>query len=162
MTAKKNKARGRLHPSQISKSGVLQHILPMRPDEWVEERLNRQAVVRDQYFRDKRRMHVKERQARAVIKAQMARKKNEIDAHYRVGSLKKSDPRLEKVKRKAKHNFEKYERKTTGKNHDQWVKSHRALRTRRDKQYRQITKELKKEIRKSRGVEGKLQTPWNI
>jgi len=107
-------------------------------------------------------MHVQERHSEDRLKQQLARRKKEIDNYYRVSKLAENDPRLEVARRKARQKFDRYERETKRKHHLQWQKSFRGLRSRRDKQYRDITKQLKKEYRRKRGLPEGMQGPWNF
>lgn len=135
---------------------------PFKTDEWSLERQRRQQTVRDKYFRDKQRMHVQERWAEKHLKNKTELKKREIDNYYRVGELGQADPRLETARQKAQRKYGRYEQKVQRQHHRQWLKTFRGMRTQRDKGYRQITKSMKKEHRRSRGLPDELQAPWKI
>ena len=126
------------------------------------ERQHRQQSVRDKYFKDKQRMHVQERRAEEQLKRQTESRKREIENYYRVGELGQTDPRLETAKQKAKRKYGRYEQKEQRRHHRQWLQSFRKMRRQRDKGYRQITKSMKKEHRRSRGLPDELQAPWKI
>ena len=147
---------------KIGPSRLAQQLNPLKADEWAIEKQDRQEVVKKQYFSDKRRLHVKERHARARVKAQLIRRKDEIDNYYRVRKLRDEDSRLERARRNARRRFERYEKKTERKHREQWQQSYRNLRSQRDKQYRSITKSMKKEFRKSRGLSDESQAPWDF
>ena len=89
-------------------------------------------------------------------------RKREIENYYRVGELGQTDPRLETAKQKAKRKYGRYEQKEQRRHHRQWLQSFRKMRRQRDKGYRQITKSMKKEHRRSRGLPDELQAPWKI
>ncbi|HBE89699.1 MAG: hypothetical protein A3E37_02240 [Candidatus Andersenbacteria bacterium RIFCSPHIGHO2_12_FULL_46_9] len=133
-----------------------------KTDEWSVERQHRQQSVRDKYFKDKQRMHVQERRAEEQLKRQTESRKREIENYYRVGELGQTDPRLETAKQKAKRKYGRYEQKEQRRHHRQWLQSFRKMRRQRDKGYRQITKSMKKEHRRSRGLPDELQAPWKI
>lgn len=142
--------------------GLVERFDPLKKDQLGLERQQQQKLVRDQYFRDKQRKHVEERRAEEQLKRQMHRKKEEIANYYRVGELRKTDARWESASLKAQRKYGRYEQKVQQKHHRQWLQTFRRMRMQRDRQYRQITKNIKKDIRRSRGLPDKMQGPWNI
>jgi len=142
--------------------GLVDKFDPFRKDAWGVERQRKQKVVRDQYFRDKQRTHVQERRAEEQLRRRMDRRKQEIDDYYRIGELGKTDPRIETASQKAQRKYGRYEKKVQRKHHRQWLHTFRKMRVQRDKQYRRITKMMKKEARRRRGLPDEGQAPWNI
>lgn len=142
--------------------GLLEQLDPLRVDAKGMQRQQQQRVVREQYFRDKRRMAVQERREREDLKRRMEQKRREIDNYYRVGELAQTDPRLTAASGKAQRKYDRYERKTQRRHHRQWLRSFRGRAIQRNKQYRQITKQMKKQARRSRGLPDEMQAPWNF
>lgn len=158
----KKKAR-RQRAAAAGPPGLAEKINPLAPsNEWVVEKKSRHDKAKKQYFKDKQRLHVKERHATARLNAQLESRKKVIDAHYKVKKLKESDSRLAKARRMARKNFDRYVKKTERKHREQWQGSYRNLRSQRDKQYHSITKTMRKEHRQERGLPDATQSPWKI
>jgi hypothetical protein len=159
---RKRRERAAQRAAEKGPAGLAEKLNPLKADEWTLERQARREEVKEQYFREKRKLHVDERHARQRLKAQLERKRKEINDHYRVNHLKADDPRLEGARRMARRSFEKYERKVERQHNEQWKKTYRKLRNKRDRQYGDVTKEMKREFRKKRGLPDEMQAPWKF
>ena len=121
-------------------------------DPWTIERKERQEVITKQYLSDKKKFIKKRQSAERELKRQLKREKAEVDHYYRLKKLKESDSRWEKARRDAKHKYDLIEGKMLRKHKDSWYKQERAMQMSRDKQRRKVTKTMRKESRKARGL----------
>ncbi len=121
-------------------------------DPWTVERKARQEKITKQYLSDKKKLVKKRQSAEGDLRRQLKREKAEVDRYYRIRKLKEHDPRLEKARRKARHKYELIERKMLRKHRDSWQKQERSMQMSRDKRRRKVTKEMRKESRKARGL----------
>jgi len=159
---RKKRERAAHRAAKSGPPGLAEKLNPLKSGDWMLERKEKKEDIKKQYFSNKSRLHAKERQAEAVLKSQIARRKREIDTHYKVEKMKSGDPRLDKARRKARNNFTKQEKKMERKHKQQWQQSYRSLRNHRDKQYRDSLKEIKKDYRRQRGLPDKMKTPWKF
>ena len=121
-------------------------------DPWTVERKERQEVITKQYLSDKKKLIKKRQSAVKDLKRQLKREKAEVDHYYRLKKLKEGDPRWEKARRGARHKYELIEKKMLRKHRDSWQSQERSMQMSRDKQRRKVTRQMRKESRKARGL----------
>lgn len=141
-------------------SGVLSRLPFMRAkDPWTVEWQNRQQEAVDEYWRNKRKLLVSRRSADHDLKKRLDRQQADINRYYRLNELRPGDPRRERAVREAHHRFRLAERQMRRQHRESWQRQKRALQLTRDKAKRKVTRSMKLEYRRARGLDpGNL--PW--
>ncbi|MBI4022258.1 MAG: hypothetical protein HY372_02785 [Candidatus Andersenbacteria bacterium] len=140
--------------------GVLSRLPFMRAkDPWTLEWQNRRQEAVDQYWRNKRQLLVSRRSSDRDLEERLDREQADIDRYYRVHELREGDPRRERAVREARHKFRLAERQMRRKHREGWQRQLRVLQLSRDKAKRKVTRSMKLEYRRARGLDtGGL--PW--
>lgn len=130
----------------------------------IVERRERHKEVQDQYQGDRQLLLKERRQSEKMLQEQLARKKEEVDQHYRLSHYRPGDPRLLKAQRRAQEVYEKHERHMRVQHHLDWQDRWHNLRRGRDQRYRQITKDMKLEDRLAlrQALDDGEASPWSI
>lgn len=118
-------------------------------DPWLVEWNKRRKVITDQYWRDKNRFRTRRRTAERKLQRDLENRKEDIDRYYRLHELADSDPRFKQAQRKAEIKFGAQARRQERKHRDAWQDNLRDLQLARDKQKRQVTKQMRREYRES-------------
>lgn len=159
----KKKAQRKRMALRQGSSGLVDKLNPFRADQWTLERRSRREEVKDRYFKEKKQLKKKERRAENRMKAELAREKKQIRSHYRVNKLDENDPRLKKARKKAQKKIAKEERQMKRQHHRHWSDTYNDLKNKREKQYHDITKSMKKEYRNTNTPGGgNSPSPWQF
>lgn len=140
--------------------GVLSNLPFIRAkDPWTVEWQNRRQEAVDQYWRNKRKLQHSRRTDRRRLADTLDRRQEDIDQYYRLHEIKPDDPRRERAVREAQRKYRLVEGQMRRKNREGWQRQMRALQLTRDRQKRRVTRDMKREYRRARGLDpGNL--PW--
>lgn len=114
-------------------------------DPWREERHERQEETRGVYRSNRQALLKEQRRDEEILRRQLERERQKIDSHYHLTTMKPSHPQYQKTKKRAQERWQERARHMERARHLMWQKKFRELKTNRDRQYRQITKDMKKE-----------------
>ncbi len=130
--------------------------LKSEKEPWVLERQKRQLEVREQYNKNRRQMLLKRKAAERELKRELEHEKKEIDEKYRLHELADGDPRRKRAEKMARDKYREIEKIEERKFERTWNVNRgsmfRKLKTDKGKDYRRITKEMKRESRRDRGL----------
>lgn len=140
--------------------GVLSNVPFMRAkDPWTLEWQNRRQEATDQYWRNKRKLQHSRRSGNRRLEEQLDRKQEDISEYYRLNELAPDDPRRDRAVREAQRKYRLVEGQMRRKNREGWQRQLRALQLTRDRQKRNVTRSMKLEYRRARGL-GPGNAPW--
>ncbi len=117
------------------------------PNVWTQEWKKQRKGISDKYWADKQRLVVERRRAQQELKRSLERKRNKIESYYRLDELPPSDPRFATARKRAGDKIERIEQHASDSFREQWRERLRGLQRARNRQYRDVTKGLKRASR---------------
>lgn len=123
---------------------------------WRAERRLRRRAVREDYQRSRVRLLHERHRAQQELERELERQGEEIARYYRLHSLPAEDPRRPDFEERARKQFEYVERVLRRDHHQTWQEQLHQLQSQRDQQYRQLTREMKREHRRAVGLPEEL------
>lgn len=125
---------------------------------WQAERDRRRREVRMKYGSDRKKLVGRRRQAERELREDLRRQRDKVERYY---GRKEGRLGAERAQHRIREKYRQTEREMSRKFDRTWLAKEHDLARSRDRQYREITKSMKRESRQARGLADRAQLPWN-